>query len=77
LIPRIDERQQSLVKVHDKIEEHLDKLNGHLEDHSKRLLTVEVLQKERNKPSKKSIAGIITGTVAIIVAIWRAFSNGV
>ena len=55
------------------IKGHLQKLNSHLEDHSKRITTVEVLQKERNRPSKKSIAGYVSGAVAILVALWKSF----
>ena len=58
------------------IDSHLDKINNHLNDHSSRITIVETLQKERNKPSKKSIAGWVSGLIAIVVALWRAFYNG-
>ena len=48
-------------------------IKAHIEDHSKRLTIVEVKQEERNKPSKKSIAGFATGGLAIVVALWKAF----
>lgn len=58
------------------IKEHLSKINGHLDDHADRLITVEVKQEERNKPSKKSIAGWVSGAIAIAIALWKAFTNG-
>ena len=70
IIIRIDQKVQDSLP---KIEKHLDKINGHLDDHSKRLTTVEVLQKERGKPSKKTIGGYLTGGTAIVVALWKAF----
>ena len=57
------------------IKEHLGKINNHLDDHSKRITITETLQKERNKPSKKSIAGFISGGLAIAVALWKAFAG--
>ena len=56
-----------------RIEAHLGKINGHLDDHSKRLTIVEVKQEERNKLSKKSIAGISSGIIAVAIALWKAF----
>ena len=70
IIIRIDQKVQDSLP---KIEEHLCKINGHLDDHSKRLTTVEVLQKERNKLSKKTMGGYLTGATAIVVALWKAF----
>ena len=48
-------------------------IKGHLEDHSKRITTVEVLQKERNKPSKKALGGYGAGVLGLAVALWKAF----
>ena len=73
LLIRIDQKVMDLLP---KIEEHLEKINGHLDDHSKRITTVEVKQEERNKPSKKSIGGYGAAVVGIIIALWRAFTNG-
>ena len=70
LLVRIDQKVQDSLP---KIEKHLDKINGHLDDHSKRLTTVEVLQGERNKLSKKSIAMYISGGVAVVVALLKSF----
>ena len=70
LLIRIDQKVQDSLP---KIEKHLDKINGHLDDHSKRLTTVEVLQKERGKTSKKTMGGYLTGVTAIVVALWKAF----
>ena len=72
IIISIDQKVQDSLP---KIEKHLDKINGHLDDHSKRITTVEVKQEERNKPSKKTISGWIGGGVAIIVALWKAFTG--
>ena len=72
LLIRIDE------KVHNslpKIEKHLEKINDHLDDHSKRIVVVETLQKERNKLTKKTMAGYTSAGIALIVALWRAFTN--
>jgi len=70
LLIRIDQKVQDSLP---RIEKHLEKINGHLDDHSKRITVTETLQKERNKPSKKSIAGYTSGGIAIAVAIWKAF----
>ena len=70
LLIRIDQKVQDSLP---RIEDHLEKINGHLDDHSKRIITVEVLQKERNKPSKKALTGYISGGVALVVALWKAF----
>jgi len=77
LLIRLDERvlyirEESLPKI----EEHLGKINSHLDDHSKRITVTETLQKERNKVSKKSIAGWSSGAIAIAVALWKAFAGG-
>ena len=55
------------------IKGHLEKINSHLDDHSKRITVVETLQKERNRISKKALSGYISGGVAIVVALWKAF----
>ncbi len=70
LLIRLDQKVQDSLP---KIEKHLDKINGHLDDHSSRLTTVEVLQKERNKPSKKAMGGYGAGVVGLVVALWKAF----
>ena len=72
LLIRIDQKVQDSLP---KIEQHLCKINNHLDDHSYRITKVETLQKERNKPSKKSMAGWITGGTAILVALWKAFTG--
>ncbi len=80
LLIRIDQKVQDFLP---RIEEHLEKINGHLDDHSYRLKQAEddiktdrLLAKERNKPSKKSIAGSGSIVVAVIVALWKAFTGG-
>ena len=69
LLVRIDQKIQDSLP---KIEKHLDKINGHLDDHSKRITIVETLQKER-KASKKSIVGGVSAGVAIIIALLKSF----
>ncbi len=73
LLGRLDERTRNTYTLMEKQEKHLDKLNGRLDGYSMRLTTVEVLQKERGKPSKKTIGGYLTGVTAIVVALWKAF----
>lgn len=77
------ERDELLIRVDQtikdslpRIESHLDKINGRLDKNALDINTITTLQKERNKPSKKSIAGWASGAVAIAVALWRAFYNG-
>lgn len=73
LLIRIDQKVQDSLP---RIENHLDEINGHLDDHSKRITITETLQKERNKPSKKTLGGYAAGVVAIAVALWKAFTGG-
>ena len=73
LLIRIDQKVQDSLP---KIEKHLEKINGHLDNHSKRITITETLQKERNKPSKKMVGGYISGAIAIAVALWKAFTSG-
>ncbi len=77
-----DERDNMLIRIDQKvqdslprIEKHLDKINGHLDNHSSRLTIVEVKQEERNKPNKKTLGGYGAAIVALIVALWKAFTN--
>ena len=72
LLIRLDQKVQDSLP---KIEKHLEKINGHLDDHSKRITVTETLQKERNKTSKKTYAGYVSGIIAIAVALWKAFTN--
>ncbi len=50
------------------IKEHLEKINGHLDDHSKRLVVAETQIKERtiSKVSKKAIAGYSGGGLLVL-----------
>ena len=73
MLIRIDERTKNIWRVTEKQEEHLERINGHLDDHSRRITITETLQKERNKPSKKSKAGWITGGIGLILALWKAW----
>ena len=72
LLIRIDQKIQDSLP---KIERHLNKINGHLDDHSFRLRTVEVKQDERKRTSKKTLGGYGAGVIAIAVAIWKAFTG--
>lgn len=66
ILIRIDEHVRTSLP---RIEERLDKINDHLEDHSRRLIIIET---QRNL-SKKALAGYVSGTLGIIVALWKAF----
>ncbi len=70
LLIRIDQKVMDSLP---KIESHLQKINGHLDDHSKRLTIVEIKQEERNKPSKKTLGGYGAMIGALAVALWKAF----
>lgn len=54
------------------IKNHLARLNGHLDDHSKRLVVVETKVEERttSKMSKKAKAGYGSGIIAIATLIF-------
>ena len=54
------------------IKNHLKKLNGHLDDHSKRLVIAETQIKERttSKVSKKAMAGYGGSGSAIIMIVY-------
>jgi len=74
LLVRMDERIKNIDVKTGRQEAHLEAINGHLENHSKRLTIVETLQRERNTPSKKNIGVITSVMVAVVVALWRAFT---
>ena len=50
-------------------------IKAHLEDHSRRIVVVETLQKERNRPSKKILSGYASMVIALVVALWKAFTG--
>jgi len=62
LLIRIDQKVQDSLP---RIETHLEKLNGHLEDHSKRITIIET----QKKPSKKLIAGSTGGAAGLIALV--------
>ena len=66
LLIRIDQKVQDSLP---KIEAHLEKINNHLDDHSYRITKLEV----KSKLSKKAITGYISGVFALVVALWKAF----
>ena len=66
LLIRIDQKVQDSLP---KIEKHLEKINGHLDDHSKRITIIEV----KSKMSKKAISYYISGGVALLLALWKSF----
>ena len=79
LLIRLDQKVQDSLP---KIEKHLEKINGHLDNHSYRIKQAEddidterLLAKERRKTSKKTIGGYASGAIAIAVALWKAFTN--
>lgn len=71
LLIRLDERTNNIWTLTEKQEEHLAKINDHLDDHSKRLVIAETQIKERTispvvkKMSKKAMTGY--GGIAITV----------
>jgi len=82
-----DKRDELLIRLDQKvmdslpkIERHLEKINGHINAHSDSIvaLQTEMLNlKAEPTISKKALIGYITGVVAIIVALWKAFfKNG-
>ncbi len=67
LLIRLDERSCNIYKLTEKQEEHLRQINGHLDDHSSRLTTVETKIDERTrKVSKKAIAGYSGGGLLLV-----------
>ena len=72
LLIRLDEKVNNIWTLTEKQEQHLAKINGHLEDHSKRLVTVETQVNERtqSKISKKAMAGISGGTLAVATIVY-------
>ncbi len=59
------------------IKEHLEKINGHLDDHSNRLVIAETQIKERtiSKVSKKAIAGYGGGTAVVVSTLVLAIGQ--
>ena len=41
-----------------------------------RVTVVETKQEERNRPSKKAVGGYGAAVVGIMIALWKAFTNG-
>ena len=79
LLIRLDQKVQDSLP---RIEKHLAKINGHLDDHSYRIKQAEddietekLLAKERRKTGKKTLAGYVSGILAIAVALWKAFTG--
>lgn len=66
LLIRIDEKVQNSLP---RIEKHLEKINGHLDNHSYRITTMEAKQ----KVSKKALTGYITGGFALVAALWKTY----
>ena len=76
LLIRLDERvgfirEEALPKM----EDHLMKINNRLDKHGAEIVRIGTLQKERNTPSKKTIGSIIAGAIALVVALWKAFTG--
>ena len=77
------ERDELLIRIDQKVQDSLPRIEGRLEKisdlvdkHSIVINTLKTKQDERSKPSKKTIAGYISGVAAIAVALWRAFTSG-
>ncbi len=71
LLIRLDVTVENIWRVTEAQEKHLEKLNGHLDDHSKRLTVVETKVDERTtaKLGKKTIWGISGGGVLLLVTL--------
>lgn len=76
LLIRLDERTNNIWNLTEQQEKHLAQINNHLADHSNRITIVETVQKERNRPNKKTLAGYITGATGLIAALWKAYFAG-
>ena len=64
------ESLSNIYHLTEKQERHLDKLNGHLDDHSKRLVIAETQIKERTtaRVSKKVITGY-SGIILVVLTL--------
>ncbi len=71
LLIRIDERTNNIWRVTEAQEKHLEKLNGHLDNHSKRLTVVETKVDERTiaKLGRKTIWGISGGGILLLATL--------
>ena len=69
MLARLDERVGNILVLTEKQGVHLEKINGHLEEHSKRILTMEV----SSKTSKKVIGGYVSMVMALIAALWKSY----
>ncbi len=77
LLIRLDQKVQDSLP---RIEDHLEKINGHLDDHSYRIKQAEddidterLLAKERRRTSKKTLAGYASVITAVFIALWKSF----
>ncbi len=73
---RIDEKANNIWRLTEKQEQHLDRLNGHLDEHSKRigsnegeLKRIEQKIDERTVPKHKRSKKIITGYSGVVLAV--------
>jgi len=55
------------------IKNDIKTLTAYVHKQSEKLAIVETLQKERNRPSKKSVAGWVSGSLALAAALWKSF----
>ena len=70
LLSRIDQKVRDSLP---RIEGSLEKINVQIDTHSLAINTHKIKQDERLKPSKKSIAGWVSGAAALAAALWKAF----
>ncbi|HUV46150.1 MAG TPA: hypothetical protein VMW45_03675 [Dehalococcoidia bacterium] len=77
LLIRLDERTNNIWTLTEKQEEHLAKINNHLDDHSKRLTIAETQLAERtsSKVSKKAVAGYGGGTAVVVSTLVLAIGQ--
>ena len=69
LLGRLDERTSNIWRLTEAQEKHLVRLNGHLDNHSGRIIALETKVEERTVPKHKRSKKIITGYSGIIVVV--------
>ena len=74
LLVRLDERTNNIWRSTEAQEQHLAKINNHLDDHSKRIVIVETKVEERtvSRVSKKAKVGYGGGVLAIATLLFYA-----
>ena len=66
---RMDEKTNNIWRLTEAQEKHLVKLNGHLDNHSGRIITLETQVAERTVPKHKRSKKIITGYSGVVLVV--------